>query len=768
MADVVANPLTLILRNMKERVSIEVRDSQHALVDPTVLTLRVTDLADRPILVDQFPAFTLTGTFSTTAGSTLVTGTGSNLGDELNPGAQVTVNGQPLEVQAVRGRAQFIATAPAVGTATGLSVNKTTRIVRQDTGRYYIDWGPATRETGHPGTLAFVWQATDNTGDMSTVAQTARIVTTRTLTLLPGFRKLIDKSVKLVDDEDCFLGYTDAQLVQYLEEGLTLINAYQPYPTFCTLDHFPLEYLHVLQEAALVAGVTSQTLFAIDTDIPSYCFVAGTDVTLGDGSRRAIEDLQLGDTVLDRKGAPQTVEAAWSEGTPEEVVKLTLWGGRTLEVTDNHRMPVWAWPRTCACDCGEPVRPGKMFKHGHHARMRDNANTSGVLVRGGGPTAQRLPDGYDPHREMEAGDIRAGDFLMIPRRFDAIEPTATSEEARLLGYYVAEGHRMHDCKNIGLTFGLHERDTWVKDATALLDGLGVRYCISKDRNANALYIRTKNGTRRRKGVQTSATDLVDFVDAHVSGRKAPLKALSTEVMRWPLELKQELLRGMLRGDGHQNWQELRGGWTFSVWYNTTSKVLADQVELLFAQLGIPCRWTYDRPKTKIIRGMESKSSGCYKLGVSGWYAKELADYVWGEQSAAGNGESRRAGWSMPRHECMVDDDFIYVPVKRAERVVNQKEVHNLTVSGDHSYLACGLGVFNSDQGNSFVIDHGTKLAAFLNTVSGRLDRIIPQMKLHFVRTGSLHIQAGTNFRLAQLLQASPNGAVFRNVFFRGS
>ncbi len=270
MADVVANPLTLILRNMKERVSIEVRDSQHALVDPTVLTLRVTDLADRPILVDQFPAFTLTGTFSTTAGSTLVTGTGSNLGDELNPGAQVTVNGQPLEVQAVRGRAQFISTAPAVGTATGLSVNKTTRIVRQDTGRYYIDWGPATRETGHPGTLAFVWQATDNTGDMSTVAQTARIVTTRTLTLLPGFRKLIDKSVKLVDDEDCFLGYTDAQLVQYLEEGLTLINAYQPYPTFCTLDHFPQEFLHVLQEAALVAGVTSQTLFAIDTDIPGY------------------------------------------------------------------------------------------------------------------------------------------------------------------------------------------------------------------------------------------------------------------------------------------------------------------------------------------------------------------------------------------------------------------------------------------------------------------------------------------------------------------
>lgn len=270
MADIVANPLTLILRNMKERVNIEVRDDQHQLVDPTVLSLRVTDLADHPRLLDQYPAFTLTGTVSTTAGSTLVTGTGTKFETELNPGALVTVNGQPLEVSAVRGSVQFIASTPAASTAAGLSVNKQTRIVRADTGKYYIDWGPADRETGNPGTLAFVWQATDNVGDMSTVAQTARIVTTRTLTLLPGFRKLIDKSVKLVDDEDCFLGYTDAQLVQYLEEGLTLINAYQPYPTFQTLDQFPLSFVHVLQESALVAGVMSQTLFAIDTDIPSY------------------------------------------------------------------------------------------------------------------------------------------------------------------------------------------------------------------------------------------------------------------------------------------------------------------------------------------------------------------------------------------------------------------------------------------------------------------------------------------------------------------
>ena len=73
----------------------------------------------------------------------------------------------------------------------------------------------------------------------------------------------------------------------------------------------------------------------------------------------------------------------------------------------------------------------------------------------------------------------------------------------------------------------------------------------------------------------------------------------------------------------------------------------------------------------------------------------------------------------------------------------------------------------SDQGNSFVIDHGTKLAAFLNQVTAQLDKMIPVMKLKFVRSGSLHIQAGPNYRMSTLLSAAPNGALFRNIYFKG-
>jgi len=72
----------------------------------------------------------------------------------------------------------------------------------------------------------------------------------------------------------------------------------------------------------------------------------------------------------------------------------------------------------------------------------------------------------------------------------------------------------------------------------------------------------------------------------------------------------------------------------------------------------------------------------------------------------------------------------------------------------------------NDQGNAFVIQHQPQLVAYLNWLSTRLDKMIPQLKLNFVSSGSLHIEAGPNFRLAALVTAAPSGALFRNVFFR--
>lgn len=73
----------------------------------------------------------------------------------------------------------------------------------------------------------------------------------------------------------------------------------------------------------------------------------------------------------------------------------------------------------------------------------------------------------------------------------------------------------------------------------------------------------------------------------------------------------------------------------------------------------------------------------------------------------------------------------------------------------------------SNQGNTFVISHFAKLEAFANTLWAQLQVLVPQLKLQFVNSGSLHIELGANYRLAQLLTASPSGGLFRGTFVAG-
>jgi hypothetical protein len=148
-----------------------------------------------------------------------------------------------------------------------------TRIVRTAVGKFYIDIGNQVEnsETDTPREWVLDWRIQMAVGGSYTHSlQKVKVISIKTASLLPELRLLIDKSKKLVNVIDgCFLGYSDSQLLSYLEGGLTNINAYQPSLTF-TFEDFPFEYRQILIDASLITGVMSQELFAVDTDIPNY------------------------------------------------------------------------------------------------------------------------------------------------------------------------------------------------------------------------------------------------------------------------------------------------------------------------------------------------------------------------------------------------------------------------------------------------------------------------------------------------------------------
>jgi len=156
------------------------------------------------------------------------------------------------------------------------------RVVNSGTGKYYIEWGddsatantPTQTETNTARTYLFHWQFVGVSGsEQINALQTVDVVTAKSMSLLGAFRAQIDKACKEVDTDPsnlCPLGYSDGDLYRYLCGGLSLINAEQPYPTFATLDNYPMLFSQLLFDAGLIVGINAQTLFAIDTDVAQW------------------------------------------------------------------------------------------------------------------------------------------------------------------------------------------------------------------------------------------------------------------------------------------------------------------------------------------------------------------------------------------------------------------------------------------------------------------------------------------------------------------
>ena len=421
------------------------------------------------------------------------------------------------------------------------------------------------------------------------------------------------------------------------------------------------------------------------------CFVAGTKVLTNEGTKN-IEEMKEGDIVVSGDGQFKKVEAAWEE-VADEIVELKVAGSEKTECTANHRFKVWTKPRTCACGCGQELTyeyggTPRSFITGHHNKSIRDPITGQFLkeckdwkIYSEEPSV-RVLSSYEPIQTLNAEDIKRGDFLLIPRKFNESQVEVNNEtrlKARLLGYYVAEGGRVQIPRLAGMKYGVNwafskaEFDTWAEDVVCSGIELGL--------NARKRFD-CKATDPIREGVTRVFVDNVkdlwfaEWCFKH-GGVHSKTKVLSEEVMSWPLELKKELLIGMYRGDGHKS----KSG--DSVFYDSVSTSLVYQVRLILAQLGI-FGSIYKQEK-----GIDHPNwNDCYAVCSSGKGGRTLRDMIWSEklpEPPSGNGGS----WTW------MDDDYIYVQVLGVEKRKETTPVYNLTVEGDHSYIANGLATLNS-------------------------------------------------------------------------
>lgn len=698
-------PTVLVIRGSIENVPIRVLDDNNNLVDATSLTLTVYDQGENIIVQDDI------------------------------------TNGY------------------------GTPPTLPSHIVHDGTGMYHFAFGDTTFDSPTSGTMnstatameyTFVWKATVGSNPTVSTVQVAKVSSISTLRQLNKLRLIIDKAVKAIDtnpNDPVYVGYTDVMLVQFLEDGLSLINSFPPYPTWSTVDQFPSINLRILLDAAAFCGLVSQEIFAIDTD-QNFCFVEGSPVSLADGTKKSIETLVIGDRVISHNGMIRDVYFANDDGNPSEVVEIDVWGHGKIQSTKSHKWPVYTWPRFCACstECEAPVKVGKTFALGHYAKAKSLGT-------------QETKSAHE-HKIMFAKDLKKEDFLKMPRKFEEWKTDVTPEEARLLGYYTAEGYLKRTpsgkVTNFSFSFNKNETDTWVSEIEQILGGLNVETYRSPSKTTEGIALESKNDYGRNE----QTIRLAQFFEKH-AGEGSLTKKLSEEVMHWPLRLKIEFLKGLIRGDGHKTVSETKGegkaGKSFGVKYSTSSPFLASQVELILTQLGYPVRKTHNKGKrVAYIHGVKTTAEPNTVLHVPPPWAQELGTLLWGPEYIHAY-ENARKGWKMPAPQVLVDDDYVYVPIRSVKVVKNTKKVYNISVAEDHTYLVNNIATCNSDQGNTYTIDHFTKLDSVVNAMWARLQQSVTVMKNQYLRNGGVRVEIGYNARFAALVETSPYGSLFRNV-----
>lgn len=229
---------------------------------------------------------------------------------------------------------------------------------------------------------------------------------------------------------------------------------------------------------------------------------------------------------------------------------------------------------------------------------------------------------------------------------------------RLIGYYVAEGSLNDGSRTVYFSFGSTE-DSLITDASNLL-----KKYFSKEPGIDLLRHHVAN-------VRIGSTLALRFFSQF--GRGAPNKFLPDWVFFAERDKQVQLIKGIWLGDGcvvNQARQRYLN-------ITTTSKVLANQIQLILARLGIVSTVAVEAPKDKLP---------VYRVNVFGKWAIRLAKLLRVEFEYSP---------SKSADKFFITSDYIYSPiVKLGRESVRGRSVMDITVDVDHTFVGQGIAQHN--------------------------------------------------------------------------
>jgi len=304
---------------------------------------------------------------------------------------------------------------------------------------------------------------------------------------------------------------------------------------------------------------------------------------------------------------------------------------------------------------------------GYHAKAfyrREHKDKNGVLYKG-----HYVKQRYTPPYKVVKG-IPVKNRVKIDKSF-----------MKLVGFYLAEGHVTFLKRGGSLlfSFGKHERDYVEEVRNLLKEVFGVDSKVENKETAYSVIV---------------CSSILSKFFAKLFGKRSPEKRIPLWILLLPIEKQVALLEGYFKGDGYKRKDKYN-----NISASTVSRQLAFAISTILYRLGIIHALYTRKNQESVIDGRVIKPRNeVYVIDIWGPSAVKLLKMMGYETIPWKFKESHLAG---------IDENYIYLPIKKLERTEYHGIVMNLQTASA-TYTANGIIVHNCSR------DHFSTVSASLN------------------------------------------------------
>jgi LAGLIDADG-like domain len=379
------------------------------------------------------------------------------------------------------------------------------------------------------------------------------------------------------------------------------------------------------------------------------CVARGTKVTLSDGTDRNVEDIKVGDCIIDHVGKLGEITETHGEQWKEYAVTLTTVGFEPLTVKPNH--PVFAVKRddvVCRNKDGSILKKGGKRGPWYGVCHPDCScrNPRTKLIEPRFYLAEELEEGDFLVRPHLTGvqDLPVIDAVVLPLKN---RPVKINEDfMRLIGYYLAEG----GVAKTSVRFSFHKKEQeYLEDIEDLAFTIFGNEVKRETNGPNCENVAMNN--------REISEFFLDLVGTGHTNKKLPRFLLHLDP-----KLQAALIEGWHRGDGHIR----KGDGRYSI--TTVSTDLAHQLEFLLQRQGFTVGLVHER---------RSEREGSNEQDAYTVYWKPTGRHKRGVRFS--------------------EDARTLVKITKADRKPFDGEMIDLSVSNNPGFLANGFGVHNTRQ-----------------------------------------------------------------------